>query len=68
MIAIAAARALDVLGAVVIVIVSLLEPDDGETVAHEALLLAVQLMFDVMINSLCSPEAMKLAELVEADK
>ena len=43
-----------------------LEPDDGETVSHEASLLpTVQLVLEAIVNDCCSPAAEKSIEVVE---
>ena len=59
----------DVLDAAVTVIVPLLEPEEGETVIHEAEpLLTVQLVLEETEKVFCSPKDEKLSEDVETVK
>jgi len=55
--------------AAVTVIVPLLEPEEGETVIHEAVpLLTVQLVLEEIVKDFCSPKDEKLSEDVETVK
>ena len=56
----------EVLAVVVTVILLPLEPEVTETVSHDAELLIIQLVLEVMVNDFCSPDDAKLIE--DSDK
>ena len=68
MVTVAVRCVVEVFATAATVTVPLLFPEAGDTVHHAALLLTVQLVFDVIVKVFCSFEAEKLREFDETDK
>ena len=57
-----------VIGSTFTYTVPLLRPEAGDTFAHEALLLTVQLVLETIVKLFCSPAWTKLSEVGDTDK